>query len=76
MADSEAARSSVHQVDFEEKCNEQTPANTGGGDHYRHLLTPEQEQFLRSVDPAEQDRIFRKVPHEPPHTLIRPSNQK
>jgi hypothetical protein len=61
MADSEAARS-VHQVEYDEKSNSKSLTDGEGGDqHYRRGLTAEQEQFLNSVDPEEQDRIYRKV---------------
>ncbi len=60
MADTEAARS-IHQVEYDEKSNSKSLSDGEAAAHYRRGLTAEQEQFLNSVTPAEQDRIYRKV---------------
>lgn len=59
MSDTEAARS-IHDVSLDDK-RDGKPLGRGRESGYRHLLTEEQQLFLDSVDPAEQDRIFRKV---------------
>ncbi|KEZ45652.1 hypothetical protein SAPIO_CDS2017 [Scedosporium apiospermum] len=60
MADKEAARS-VHHVDLKEKFDNQSLVGKERRNGYQHLLTEEQEQFLNSVEPSEQDKIFRKA---------------
>ena len=62
MADKEAARS-VHHVDLKEKFDNQSLVGKERRNGYQHLLTEEQEQFLNSVEPSEQDKIFRKACH-------------
>ena len=59
MADTEAARS-IHDVHLDDKSGD-NPLDKARENGYRHLLTEEQELFLNSIEPAEQDKIFRKV---------------
>jgi len=58
MEANEAARS-IHHVELD-KSDEKRLGN-GRENGYGHMVKEEQELFLSSVEPAQQDKIFRKV---------------
>lgn len=59
MVDTESA-GGVRHVDSDNKSDDRA-IDKDRGNGFGHLLTEEEELFLSSVEPAEQDKIFRKV---------------